>query len=267
MSTTKSSKKSTNPVITLINQLGHQIHAFFARHLSFDIVQDPDLLHAYAGKNYYKFITRHFNVAGFFFSVIYLLFRKLYVAGVVIFLLDILLINLIRDHVHVILPAFFLGLGVNIALSLLVGFLANEYYIFAAGYKIGRLKHKYPGRSHAELRGICEAKGGTNSIALTFGFFAKIISSIVMVINMIFSDTVIILDNSVSGIVKTVRSEVETITTEIQKSVDEVKNMVQNTFTHTKDEVENNVHNDFEEDLSEIEDALKNNAERSKHEE
>ena len=247
--------------------LPSRLHHWLARAFTFDIVQDPDLLHAYAGKNYYKFITRRFNIAGFFFSVIYLLFRKLYVAGIVIFLLDILLINLIRDHVHLILPAFFLGLSVNVALSLLVGFLANEYYLFAAGYRIGRLKRKYPGRGHAELRGICEAKGGTNSIALTFGFFAKIISSIVIVINMLLSDTVIILDDSVSSIVKTIRSEIETITTEIQKSVNEVRNTLQNTFTHTKNEVENNVRNDFNQDLHQAENAIKHEVEKSEHQE
>ena len=244
-----------------------KIHNFLARHLSFDIVDDPDLLHAYAGKNYYKFLTRRFNVAGFFFSVIYLLFRKLYVAGVLIFILDILLINLIRDNIHVILPAFFLGLGVNLTLSLLIGFFANEYYLFAVGWKIGRLKRKYPGRNHDELRGICEAKGGTNSIAFTFGFFAKIISSIVLVINMLFSDAVITLDNSVSGIIRTVRSEVDTIVTEIQKSVQSLQTNIKNTIDNTIHEVESSLQSDVEKDVHEVEDTLRKEADKTKHQE
>lgn len=240
-----------------LRSLPLKLHNFLARQLTIEIVRDPDLLHAYAGKNYYKFLTRRFNISGFFFSVLYLLFRKLYVAGVVIFLLDILLINLIRDHVHVILPAFFLGLAVNLALSLLVGFLANEYYLFAIGYKIGRLKVKFPGRSHAELRGICEAKGGTNSLALTVGLLARILSSIVMVINLIFSDSVIILDSSVSGLVKTIRSEAETVITEVQNSLHSAQETIQNTFNHTAQEVETDLKSDAETDLQKLVDDFK----------
>ena len=203
------------------------------RFFTIEVVRDPDLIHAYMGKKYAKFEERRFNFAGLFFTVIYLLFRKLYVAGVVMFILNILLINMARGHVLYFFNALWIGIIANILMGIVIGFCVNRYYIFAVGVKIGRLKLKYPGRSQAEMRGICEAKGGTNSIALTVGLLAKIVSSIVMVINMILNEAVFAIESPLTNIVKDVQTEIESIKSEVESTVQNGTESLKNIFERT----------------------------------
>ena len=215
-----------------------EFNAWRKRFFSFEVVHDEDLVKAYAGKKYEKFSKRRFNILAFLFSVIYLLFRKMYIAGVVVFALEILLFNLVHDHVLKFVDATVLMLIVNGILGLAIGFLVNRYYIFAVGVKIGRLKVRYPGREHAEMRGICEAKGGTNSIALTFGFLAKVMSIVVMVINMLFSEIVVDVENPLAEAIENVQNEAKSAADGVKESLQNGVKSVQETFEKSMKKVE-----------------------------
>ena len=215
-----------------------EVKAWRKRFFSFEVVHDEDLVRAYAGKQYPKFNTRRFNVPAFLFSVIYLLFRKMYIAGVVVFAVEILLFNIVHSHLLKFVDATVLILILNGILGLVIGFLVNRYYIFAVGVKIGRLKVRYPGRSQAEMRGICMAKGGTNSIALTFGFLAKVMSAVVMVINMLFSEIVVDVENPLAEAIENVRSEAEAAANGVKDSLQNGVKSVQETFEKSMQKME-----------------------------
>ncbi len=133
-------------------------------------VDDNELLRAFIGSNYEKITTRPFNFAGFFFSTFYMFYRKMFGFGILTFLINLFILNIINNFI------------VTIIFTIAIGFLVNKLYLFYAKKKISSIKAKNPQKSLEELKSICAVKGGTSVGKIFLGFLAEIGITIVILI-------------------------------------------------------------------------------------
>ncbi len=127
------------------------------------IKKESELLEKFIGKNYKKIMTRSFNIPGFFFGSFYLFYRKMYLYGVGVFVLN-LLINILLNNIYV-------GLLINILVAVLV----NKIYVSFAQKKIQRIKETNKEKSEEELEKVCKEQGGTSVLGIILGFLIEFI--------------------------------------------------------------------------------------------
>jgi len=123
---------------------------------------DEELLRAFIGNNYEKITTRPFNFAGFFFTTFYMFYRKMFLYSILLFLVNLVVLNVINN--------FMVTLAFNVA----VGFLVNKIYLFYAKKKIDKIKFQNQQKDVNELKSLCSAKGGTSIGKIFLGFFAEL---------------------------------------------------------------------------------------------
>ncbi|MBQ4583700.1 MAG: DUF2628 domain-containing protein [Bacilli bacterium] len=136
---------------------------------------DERLLEAFIGKNQEKILESSFNFAGLFFGQFYLFYRKMFVYGILIFIINIILVTFAK--------MIFLTLFINLA----VGLTVNKMYINFAKKKINKILVNNQNKSQHELETICAKNGGTSVIQLFFGLFIEfVIALVIVVISIIF---------------------------------------------------------------------------------
>ena len=123
---------------------------------------DDELLKAFIGNNYDKITTRPFNFAGFFFTTLYMFYRKMFGYALLVFLLNFIVLNLINNFV------------VTLAFNVVVGLLVNKIYLSYAKKKITVIKTSNSQKSIEELKSICSAKGGTSVGQIFLGLVAEL---------------------------------------------------------------------------------------------
>ncbi|MBE6161241.1 MAG: hypothetical protein E7158_03375 [Firmicutes bacterium] len=128
-------------------------------------ISTDDLLEDYIGKNYEKMTNKKINFAAFFFSSFYMIYRKMVIAGILIYFLEMALMYLSIIYNPVLITIAF---GINFIVSIVLLFLFNSIYIKNAKGKIDKIKKKNKVISVSELRKLCAKKGGT-SIGLAIG--------------------------------------------------------------------------------------------------
>ncbi len=121
---------------------------------------EEELLKAFIGANYDKITTKKFNFAGFFFSVFYMFYRKMFLYGL---LLSIILI------ISSIARAFV----IYIVFSIVLGLFVNKIYLSYAKKKIAKIKCQNPQKNIDELKKICSEKGGTSIGILILGVLTE----------------------------------------------------------------------------------------------
>lgn len=117
--------------------------------------EDNELLKAFIGNNYEKLTTRKFNFSGFFFSSLYMFYRKMFITG--------LLITLASSIISNFYPA------AALLFAIVVGLTVNNIYLKYANKEIEKIKATNPGKSFEELKTICSKKGGTSGAAIFLG--------------------------------------------------------------------------------------------------
>ena len=125
-------------------------------------INDEELLKAFIGNNYKKITTRPFNFAGFFFTTFYMFYRKMFLYGILLFLVNLVVLNVINNFM------------ITILFNVAVGFLVNKVYLFYAKKKIEKIKLQNTGKDLNEVKGICVSKGGTSVGKIFLGFLAEI---------------------------------------------------------------------------------------------
>ena len=123
---------------------------------------DDELLKAFIGNSYEKITTRPFNFAGFFFTTFYMFYRKMFGYALLLFLLNLIVLNVINN--------FIITLAFNVA----VGFLVNKIYLSYAKKKIAIIKASNSQKSLEELKLICSTKGGTSVGKIFLGFITEL---------------------------------------------------------------------------------------------
>lgn len=134
-----------------------------------------DLLRSFIGKNYDKITTKPFNFAGFFFTTGYMFYRKMFLYGILWFIINLIIINLIEQS-----KQFF----VTLILNIVVGFFVNKLYLYYANKKISKIKLKNSQKEFNELKEICASKGGTSLGKVFLGFVTEIAIAIVILVMM-----------------------------------------------------------------------------------
>ena len=124
---------------------------------------DNNLLEKFIGDNYKKITTRQFNISGFFFGSLYLFYRKLYLYGLLVFIVN-LIINILLNNI-------FVGLFINILIAVFV----NKIYVSYANNKINKIKEFNKDKSDEELEKICKVQGGTSVPSVIIGFLVEIL--------------------------------------------------------------------------------------------
>lgn len=131
---------------------------------------EEELLKSFIGKNYDKITTRPFNIAGFFFTTFYLFYRKMFLYGIILFLIN-LIISIIISNVFV-----------TLLIAIIFGAIVNKIYLNYSKKKIAKIKLKNSGKNIEELTMICSNKGGTSIGLIFLGFITEIIIAIVTLI-------------------------------------------------------------------------------------
>lgn len=91
-------------------------------------INDEELLKSFVGNNYEKIATRTFNFAGFFFMTFYMFYRKMFLYGILLFLVNLVVLNLINNVI------------ITLLFNVAVGILVNKVYLFYAKRKIEKIK-------------------------------------------------------------------------------------------------------------------------------
>ena len=133
---------------------------------------DDELLKAFIGNNYEKITTKPFNFAGFFFTTFYMFYRKMFLYALIVFLINLVILNVINDSF------------ITAVFNFLVGLFVNKIYLHHANNKINKIKINNPQKSIDEIKGICASTGGTSIGKLFLGLFVEIIIGIVVLIIM-----------------------------------------------------------------------------------
>ena len=129
---------------------------------NFNQVNDDDLLKSFIGNNYEKITTRPFNFAGFFFTTFYMFYRKMFGYALLVFLLNLVVLNVINNF------------AVTIVFNIIVGLLVNKIYLSYAKKKIAIIKANNSQKSPEELKSICATKGGTSVGNIFLGLITEI---------------------------------------------------------------------------------------------
>ena len=129
---------------------------------------NEDLLKAFIGKNYEKITTRPFNFAGFFFTTFYMFYRKMFLYSIILFLINLAIINFTNQFI------------ITILFNIVVGFLVNKIYLHYAKNSIDKIVSKNLTKTNDELINICANKGGTSVGSIFIGFLTELATSFVI---------------------------------------------------------------------------------------
>lgn len=113
---------------------------------------------AYIGKNYVKISKKKFSIPAFFFSWIYLLYRKKYLVAILGMLL-IVILTVLSKYISIMKIVINI---LSIGIPILLGLKFNAWYINSANKKLKKLKAKKLQLSALDFIALCQKKGGTN---------------------------------------------------------------------------------------------------------
>lgn len=127
-----------------------------------DVLAEPtrdinvkELVKSFIGPKYTKISMSPFSFCGAFFNSFYFFFRKMYLQGLIIvvinFVLSIILFN-----------SWAIGLGLYLGLFIVIGLLTNSLYLSHANKEVLKIINNNPKLNQYELQKICIKKGGTN---------------------------------------------------------------------------------------------------------
>ena len=128
--------------------------------VNYDYEEERDV-EAYIGEDYKIIKKSPFNIWAFILNWMYVLYRKLYITGI------------IGLGIALIITLFYTRFIVAylIISMLLLGVAFNPYYIFIIKQRIKRLETKYEGSDSFTFTGICKDKGGVNAIFALLIYF------------------------------------------------------------------------------------------------
>lgn len=142
-------------------------------------MDDEAFLKAFIGKNYEKITTRNFNFSAFFFSSLYVLYRKMFWQGLVLYCAMFVSSNLLGS----------IGKVISLVIALATGLMFNKIYVKYATYEVEKIKQQNPNGNSNVINLVCFSKGGTSVGNIFLGLFIAIVISIIY--GMIFPSTTI----------------------------------------------------------------------------
>ena len=141
--------------------------------INYDFEEERDV-EAYIGEDYKMIKKSPFNFYAFLLNWMYVLYRKLYITGIIGLGIALFITLYYTRFIIVYL----------VVSMILLGFVFNPYYIFIIKQRIKRLESKYEGSDAFTFTGICQEKGGVNApfaLVIYFIFLVVIFFSLVRI--------------------------------------------------------------------------------------
>ena len=142
-------------------------------------MDDEAFLKAFIGKNYEKITTSNFNFSALFFSSLYVIYRKMFWQGLVLYSAMFISSNLLGS----------IGKVISLVIALATGLMFNKIYVKYATDEVEKIKQQNPNGNSNAINLACFSKGGTSVGNIFLGLFIVMVISIIY--GMIFPSTTI----------------------------------------------------------------------------
>lgn len=127
-----------------------------------------DLLEAYIGEDYKLIKKSPFNIWAFLFNWVYLLYRKLYITGIIGLIFSWIVVVFFQKYILIYI----------VAVSIILGFSFSKYYIFIAKKRVERIQDKEYEETNDDkflIVNTCREKGGVNVVRALIIYFIFLI--------------------------------------------------------------------------------------------
>lgn len=133
-----------------------------------------ELVRSFVGVNYQNIAMSSFNFWSGFFGPMYFFYRKMYLYGFIVAIINVLLMLLMLVN-----P--FVYLGASSVEFILICLLTNSLYLGFANNQVVKIVATNPNANQYELQKICQSKGGTNLlVAILISVGISFISGYIM---------------------------------------------------------------------------------------
>lgn len=133
-------------------------------------ITDEELLKVFIGAHYDKITIHSFNAFGFLFSTLYMFYRKMFLYALLLFFVEIVIVNII--------PAYFLIPILNIFIGLFI----NNIYALYAHKKIVKIRKNSVTGNIDEIKQRCIELGGVSIRSLVAGILIEMIVMLVIIV-------------------------------------------------------------------------------------
>lgn len=118
---------------------------------------DEELLKAYIGPKYLEFTKGNFSVCTFLFGIFYVLYRKMWIFGLLWIGANFILNTIFDGYIYNI---------ITLGLTIYLAFVFKKQYLEHANKKVEEIKLNYHGNDREALINLCRKKGGTTIIPI-----------------------------------------------------------------------------------------------------
>lgn len=137
--------------------------------------QFDEMLQIYIGPKYYNFKRGSFSWCAFFLGPLYFLYRKLYLTGITVYIIN----TLIFIFSSIINLNFLTYSILQLIFNFFLGIIFKKYYFHESIEQVGKIRYNNKNKGINELCDIAKTKGGTN-IAI-IGIIIGLISLMFMI--------------------------------------------------------------------------------------
>lgn len=134
---------------------------------------DSEMLYAFIGTNYQKFIMGKFNFPAFFLSAIYLLYRKMRFYSFIVTVLYVITSIFIKNPLYL--------SGIFLTINFILGLCVNKLYIRHCRNKIDNIRYKFSFFENEELLQKCKENGGTSILSIILGLLVNFIIIVIII--------------------------------------------------------------------------------------
>lgn len=184
-------ESSVTPNISSIPIVQENVTQQVNNNINQNMVDEEELLKSFIGKNYEKISTRPFNFAAFFFTSFYFLYRKMFLYGLITFVVNLLISNYINFFVNNLVIFVIAFVMLSLTLSVLSGLFANKLYLHWSKKQVKKIKEQHINKDINEVKFICNVKGGTGFGHLILGIVIQFIIGLLIsiIFMLIWSET------------------------------------------------------------------------------
>ena len=141
--------------------------------------ENEALLESYIGEDYKLIKKSPFNFWAFLLNWMYLLYRKLYITGIIGLFISWFFFFSFKKYILIYI----------VVVMILLGFFFNPYYIFIAKKKVEKIKNKYPDEDPFYLNDVCKRRGGVRSLPAILFYAIFLISIFFTTVPIHFNET------------------------------------------------------------------------------
>lgn len=119
-------------------------------------INDDELIDAYIGPNATKLKNGTFSANTFFFGIFYILYRKMWIMGILLFV--------VNQIVEFCLPSF--SFVISLTLNIIISIEFKKIYLKHVIDEVNKIKQENPNVSQDQLLQICKKKGGISILSI-----------------------------------------------------------------------------------------------------